>query len=415
MSKRIVITGIGVLAPNGIGKDEFWNALEQARSGIKPVTLFDTSTTRSKLAGEISDFDPVQILGKKGLRTQDRSTKLVNSAAKLALDDAGFEYPIPEDEAAKFGVALGSTMGSVWSISEFDKVALREGPGAVNPALFSNTVMNSPASQISIRFNIKGFNATISTGFTSSADAISYAYNLMRFYDYKVVLAGGVEELCEQTFKGFHKIGHLAGSRGSKPELNCPFDKRRNGIVVGEGSAIFILEDLEHARSRGARIYAEILGYGTSFDVKSRNIYNPKAEGAAEAIKFALEDSKTKPEDIDYISASANSTLDCDVMETRAVKKACGEHAKEIPISSIKSMIGETFSASGAMNVAASLGVFEKHFLPPTINYEKPDKRCDLDFVPNKARRKNINIALVNAFSPTGNNTTLVLARSKEN
>ncbi len=411
MYRRIVITGIGVLASNGTGKDEFWNALGEGRSGVKPVTLFDTTSTRSKLAGEISGFDAEVILGKKGLRTLDRSTKLVNSAAKLALDDAGLKYPIPEEETSGYGVALGSTMGSVWSISEFDKVALRDGPRAVNPALFPNTVMNSPASQISIRFNIKGFNATISTGFTSSVDAINYAYDLMRFYDYKVVLAGGVEELCEQTFKGFHKIGHLAGSRESKPEINCPFDKRRNGIVVGEGAAILILEDLKHAKARGAKIYAEISGYGTSFDPRSRNIYSPKAEGAAEAMRFALDDAKVEPEDIDYISASANSTLDCDVMEARAVRKVFGERAKKIPISSIKSMIGESFSASGAMNVAASLGVLEKNFLPPTINYEKPDSRCEVDCVPNKARKKKVNRILVNSFSPTGNNSSLVIKR----
>jgi len=414
MDRRIVITGIGVLASNGIGKDDFWDALEQGKSGIKSVTLFDTTSTRSKLAGEISDFDAAGILGKKGLRTLDRSTKLANSAAKLALENAGFQHPISEEETTKFGVALGSTMGSVWSISEFDKTALREGPRAVNPAFFPNTVMNSPASQISIRFNIKGFNATISSGFTSSVDAISYGFNLMRFYDYKVVLAGGVEELCEQTYKGFHKIGHLAGSRGSKSEVNCPFDKRRNGIVIGEGAAILILEDLEHAQARKAKIYAEILGYGTSFDAESRNIYNPKAEGAAEAMQFALDDSGLRPEDIDYISASANSTLDCDVMETRAVKKVFGEHAQNIPMSSIKSMIGESFSASGAMNTAASLGVIEKSFLPPTINYEKPDSRCDIDCVPNKTRKKYINRILINSFSPTGNNSSLIIAKRKE-
>ena len=411
MKKRIVITGIGVLASNGIGKDDFWNALEKGVSGIKEVTLFDTSTTRSKLAGEISDFRPEDILGKKGLRTLDRSTKLVNCAAKLALDDASIKEPLSEDEANVFGVSLGSAMGSVWSISEFDKETLREGPRAVNPALFPNTVMNSPASHISIRFNIKGFNSTISTGFCSSIDAIYYAMNMLELYDYEAVLAGGVEELCEQTYKGFHKIGHLAGSREGKLELNCPFDKRRNGIVVGEGAAIFILETLDHAKKRGTRIYAEIAGYGTSFDPKSKNIYSPKAKGATEAMQYALKDAGLEPQDIDYISASANSTLDCDVMEARAVESVFKKKSRKIPISSIKSMLGESFSASGAMNFAASLGVIKKDFLPPTINYEKIDKRCGLDCVPNKARKKKANKVLINSFSPTGNNSSLVMSR----
>jgi len=412
MDKRVVITGIGVLASNGIGKDEFWKALEEGRSGIKTVSLFDTSTTRSKLAGEISNFKPEDILGKKGLRTLDRSTKLVNAAAKLAMDDANYHIE-NEQMSETTGVSLGSTMGSVWSISEFDKESLREGPRAVNPALFPNTVINSPASQISIKFNIKGFNTTISTGFTSSTDAISYAVNFIKLYDYDVVLAGGVEELCEQTYKGFHKIGHLAGSRPGKDEVNCPFDKRRNGIVMGEGAAILVLEELEHAKKRGAKIYAEILGYGTSFDVKSKNIYNPKATGATEAIKYALDDAKLSSDSIDYICASANSTLDCDVMETRAIKNVFNSRSKSIPISSIKSMVGESFSASGAMNMAASLAVLEKGFIPPTINYEKTDKRCDLDYVTNKTKKKNINTILIDSFSPTGSNSTLIISKEK--
>ncbi|NQT07174.1 MAG: hypothetical protein HQ575_06495, partial [Candidatus Omnitrophica bacterium] len=305
--------------------------------------------------------------------------------------------------------------GSVWSISEFDKESLREGPRAVNPALFPNTVINSPASQISIRFNIKGFNTTISTGFTSSTDAISYAVNMIKNYDdYKVVLAGGVEELCEQTYKGFHKIGHLAGSRPGKEEVNCPFDKRRNGIVMGEGSAILILEELEHAKKRGAKIYAEILGYGTSFDVKSKNIYNPKATGATDSIQYALEDAKLAPDSIDYICASANSTLDCDVMETRAIKNVFNSKSSSIPISSIKSMIGECFSASGAMSLAASVGMIEEEFVAPTINYEQVDKRCDLNYVASKADLTDMNKLLIDTFSPTGNNAVLVIGGINE-
>lgn len=410
MDKRIVVTGIGVLASNGIGKDEFWKALKEGRSGVKPITLFDTSTTRAKTAGEITGFRAEEFLGDKGIRTFDRATKLVLSAAKQALDDAGFKAPLDEETSLRTGVSLGSTLGSVWSISEFDKESLRDGPRAVNPALFPNTVINAPASQISIRFNIKGFNTTMSTGFASSLDAMDYAVNFIQLYDYDIVLAGGVEELCEQTFKGFHKIGHLAGSREGKPEIDCPFDKRRNGIVLGEGACILILEDLDHAKRRGAKIYAEILGYGTSFDPKSRNIYNPKAEGATNAIAFALEDAGLKADDIDYISATANSTLDCDVMETRAVNRVFGDRAK-VPISSIKSMIGDTFSAGGAMNVAASIGALNEGFLPPTINYEVKDERCDLDYVPNESRSAKARRALIDSFTPTGINSSLVIGK----
>ncbi|OGW77141.1 MAG: hypothetical protein A3K16_04755 [Omnitrophica bacterium RIFCSPLOWO2_01_FULL_45_24] len=414
MDRRIVITGLGVLASTGIGKNEFWAGLKEGRSGMKPITLFDMSTCRTKLGGEISDFKAEDILGQKGLRNLDRTTKLTLCASQLAMDDAGIKYPLLEAETDEFGVSLGSTMGSVWSISEFDKEALRNGPRSVNPALFSNTVMNSPASHVSIRFNIQGFNSTISTGFCSSIDAIYYALNMLELYDYNVVLSGGVEEMCEQTYKGFHKIGHLAGSRPGKEEVNCPYDKRRNGIMFGEGAAMVILENLEHARKRNAKIYAEILGYGTCFDPKSRNIYSPKAEGAIEAIKMCLDDAAIGIDDIDYISASGNSTLDCDYMETNAVKNVFGGRAKSIPISSIKSMIGESFSASGALNLAASLGVLEEEFIPPTINYVQPDKRCDLDYVPNKAQKNRVKNILIDSFSPTGSNSTLTIGKYKE-
>ena len=409
MNKRIVITGIGVLASNGVGKEAFWNALRNGISGIKPVTLFDTSNLRSKLAGEISNFEPEKILGQKGLRNLDRSTKLALCASKMALDDGGITTPIPESETDFFGVSLGSTLGSVWSISEFDKGSLRDGPRSVNPALFSNTVINSPASHISISFNIQGFNSTISTGFCSSLDAINYAMNMMTLYDYRIVLAGGVEELCEQTYKGFHKIGHLAGSRPDKPEVNCPFDKRRNGIVFGEGAAILLLEDLEYAKKRGATIYAEILGYGTAFDCDSRNIYNPKAKGATEAIRLCLDDAGLSKDDVDYIACSANSTLDCDVMETRAVKNVFGGRANSIPMSSMKSMTGESFSASGAMNITGAIGAMNGSCIPPTINYKKNDRRCDLDFVLNISRKAHIRKVLINSFSPTGASSVLAL------
>ncbi len=410
MDKRIVVTGIGVLASNGIGKDAFWAALKEGNSGVRPVTLFDTSNLNSKLAGEISNFQPEKILGEKGLRNLDRSTKLILSASKLAMEDADIAHPIPEEDTDEFGVSLGSTMGSVWSISEFDKESLRQGPRSVNPALFPNTVINSPASHISISFNIQGFNSTMATGFCSSLDAIYYAINMMTLYDYNVVLSGGVEELCEQTYKGFHKIGHLAGSRTGKEEVNCPFDKRRNGIMLGEGAAMMVLEELGHAKNRNAHIYAEITGYGTSFDPESNNFYSPRAKGATAAINASIKETKTGG-GIGYVSACANSTLDCDAMEVTAITNALGSEAAKVPISSIKSMIGESFSASGAMSLAASLGVIEKGFLPPTINYEKPDSRCNLDHVPNHSRDKKVDKILINSFSPTGSNSTMIIER----
>lgn len=412
LERRVVITGVGVIASNGIGKDAFWEAVREGRSGIKPVTLFNTSSTRSKQAGQISDFDPTEFLGTKGLRTLDRSTKLINSAAKMALDDADLQ--ITDEMTSEVGVAIGTTLGNLDSISDFDRESLIEGPRFVNPAMFPNTVFNSPASHISIRQKIKGFNTTISTGFSASLDALSYAIDFLRLGRVRAVLAGGVEGLSIQTFLGFYKIGYLAGSKGERIELSCPFDKRRNGIVLGEGAAVLVLEDLHYALEGGARIYAEVSGFGTAFDAFKMNRYNPRAEGAKRAMRLALEDAELGPGDIDYISSTANSTLDCDVMETRAIKDVFRERLNELPISSIKSMIGECFSASGAMQVAASVGVINDGTIPPTINYEEKDRRCDLDYVPNEPRKQDVSRIMINSFGPSGSNSSLIISRCRD-
>jgi 3-oxoacyl-[acyl-carrier-protein] synthase II len=408
-NKRIVITGVGVVASNGIGKDAFWSALEKNESGIKEVSLFDTSTMRSKLAGEIKDFDAKVYLGEKGLRLLDRSTKLVNVAAKLALEDA--KFTVTKENTDDVGVVLGTTLGSVWSISEFDKTALREGPRYVNPALFPNTVINSPASQISIRFGIEGFNTTIATGFTSSLDALMYARDFINLDRAKAVLVGGVEELCLQTYLGFYKLNFLSGSKDEGVELSCPFDRRRNGIVFGEGAVLVLIEDLESAKARGAKIYAEIKSIGYAFDPFRVNKYNRQGPGIRKALAEALKDAQLKAGDIDYISANANSTKEADQIEVEAIKDVFGEYAQKIPASSIKSQVGETFSASGAMQLAAGVGSLSQQFIPATLNYKEKDVNCDLDCVPNKSRKAELNNILLSCFGPSGVNNCVVLSK----
>ena len=410
MNKRVVITGIGVISSNGIGKDAFFAAISEGVSGIKPVSLFDTHSFKAKTAGEIKDFAPQDFLGQKGLRTLDRSTKLVASATKLALDDAHLE--ITEENTLDIGVTVGTTMGSVQSISEFDKESIREGPRYVNPALFANTVINSPASQVSIKFNIKGFNSTISTGFTASLDAVNYAADFIRLGRAKIVLAGGVEELCIQTFLGFYKAGFLAGI-DSGPEISCPFDKRRNGVVLGEGSCMLVLEDLESAQARGAKIYAQILGFGSGFDAYRIDKYNLNGSGLKKAMRMSLEEAGIKPEEIDYVCSGANSTQEADLMETEAIKDVFGQQSKKLPVSSIKSMVGECFSASGSLQSAAAVSSIEKQEIPPTINYQQKDERCDLNYVVNQAQSAKIENVLVNAFGPSGCNSSLIISRFK--
>ncbi len=405
-NNRIVITGIGVVSSIGIGKEDFWQALKQGKSGIKPVTLFDTSSMQSKLAGEIADFKAEEILGEKGLRNLDRATKLALCASELALHDS--ELKITEQNTDHIGVVLGSTMGSVRSISEFDKEGIMNGPRSVNPALFSNTVINSPASQISIRLQIKGLSATISSGFSSALDAVKYAIDCINSNKSSAVLVGGAEELCEQTFKGFYKLKLLSASRKNDKEMICPFDVRRNGMILGEGAAFFLIEKLSSAINRKAPIYAEIIGYGTGFDYKSVNRYRFDSCGPDKSIKSAITSAKINFSDVSFVASSANSDVKGDAMEANAVKKFFG--VKKIAVPAIKSMIGETFSASGAMQLAAAVLMMKNQFLAPTINYDYADEQCPIDCVPNEGRPLKINYSLVNAFGLTGQHSSLVLS-----
>jgi 3-oxoacyl-[acyl-carrier-protein] synthase II len=410
MDKKVVVTGIGVLSPIGIGRDSYWEALFQARTGFRPITLFDTTPFKVHVAGELTDFDPVLYLGKKGLRTLDRSTRLLSSAAKLAIDDANLQ--VAEENAGSIGISVGSTFGSLHSVSQFDREGLIEGPKYVNPSHFPNTVINSPASQVSIRFRIKGFNTTISTGFCAGLDAVSYASDFIRLNRADVVIAGGVEELCEETFLGFYKLGCLSGTDGSTP-LCCPFDMRRNGIILSEGAAVLVLEEEEHALKRDADILAKILGYGNSFDPRADKNFNYEGKGLGKAIALALKDASLIPEDIDYVSSSANSTRGLDRMETKVLRDTFGENTFKIPVSSIKSMIGESFSASGAFSLAASVGVIKKGTIPPTVNYREKDSECDLDYVPNESRRRLLNNVLVISSDPYGQNSAIILEKYK--
>lgn len=408
MDRKVVITGLGIISPLGIGRESYWEALSRGRTGFRQITLFDATPFNVQIAGEITDFDPVVFLGKKGLRTLDRSTTLISSAAKLAMDDSRLQ--ITEENTRSMGVSVASTFGSLHSIFQFDREGLIEGPKLVNPSHFPNTVINSPASQVSIRFGIRGFNTTISTGFCAGLDAVSYASDFIRLNRADVVLAGGVEELCEETFFGFHRLGYLSGADGSSP-VCCPFDARRNGMVLSEGAAILVLEEEEHALKRGADILVKILGYGNSFDPSADNNFGHDGTGLKRAVSLALKDASLRREDIDYVSSSANSTKGLDRMETRALKDVFGEHAFRIPVSSIKSMLGESFSASGALSLAAAVGAINKGTISPTVNYQQKDSECDLDYVPNESRQKRVNNILATSADPYGQNSALIVGR----
>lgn len=406
--RKVVITGLGIVSPIGIGKKEFYNALLEGRAGFSEIQLFDSSAFNVHVAGEIKDFDPLKFFDKRKIKDLDRSTLLVCSAASLAIEDTGLR--IDSSNTHSIGVSIGSTFGSLHSISQFDLTSLREGPRFVNPSLFPNTVINSPASRISILFNIKGFNTTISTGFCASIDSIIYAADFIKLNRAEVVLAGGVEELCEETFLCFHTLEYLSGTDGSEP-ICCPYDMRRNGFIFSEGAVVLVLESYEHALRRSANIIAKISGYGNSFEPSDQIGFKRSCSGLVSAIKEALDRASLSPEDIDYICGSANSHYDLDKLETEAVKTLFGESAKKIPMSSIKSVIGETFSASGSFGVAASIFAFEKDFIPPTINYKIKDPYCDLDYVPNTPRSQRVNRILILSTDPYGQSSALIIER----
>lgn len=404
--ERIVITGIGVLAPNGIGKEAFWSALKEGRSGIKPVTIFDPGLFKTKLAGEISDFNAEEFLGPKDLQNTDRGTKLVCSAARLALEDARLK--ITEENTEEFGVATGTTL-ALWNIAEFGREIVQDGPRFATAAIFVGTTINTASSQISIRHKIKGFNATISTGFTAGLDALKYAVSFIKLNRAKAVLVAGVEGLTFASFAGFYKVGFLAGLKGE--ELSCPFDKRRNGIILGEAAAVLLVEGEEYARKRNAHIYAELAAVENSFDAFRAAKYEPKAAGLKETMTKAIKNAGLREDDIDCISSAANSVVQQDMLETYVIKQVFNTRAKTVPVSAIKSMVGETVSAGGILQIAASLGSLEKDFIPPTINYKEKDADCDLDYVPNAPRQQRVNNILINSFGPGGNNATAVIKR----
>lgn len=407
--KRIVITGLGVISSIGIGKEQYWQSLREGKSNFKKISIFETKDLNVNIGGEITDFNPKEILGNVNLMDLDRATLFLSSAVKLALADAGLQ--IDDANSKEIGVSVGTTFGSLYSISEFDKEAIRDGPRYANPSVFTSTVGNSPASRVSIIFHIKGFNTTISTGMCAASDALDYASDFLALNRAKVIVVGTVEVLSPQLFLGFYKLNYLAGLKTGSELISSPFDKRRNGVILSEGSSVSILEDLASAKERKAKIYAHILGIGSSFDPAKAYKFNPKGKGMKEAMRLALRDAELKPKDIDCIFANANSTVDADLIETNAIKEVFGEYSSCIPVTAIKSIIGETYSASGGMSLIAAVGALNKDFVPPTINLENSDSGCDLDYVPNKARDKRLSNVMVNAFGPNGENTSIIIGR----
>ncbi|MDI6704205.1 MAG: beta-ketoacyl-ACP synthase II [bacterium] len=412
MGRRVVITGIGVYSPIGIGKDRFLEALRKGENGVSFITLFDVSDYPVKIGAEVKDFNPLAYLDKKDVKRMDRFCQFALCAAYQAMEDSHIRLEVEDRD--RIGVCVGSGIGGISTIEREHKILLEKGPRRVSPFLIPMLIIDIASGLIAIRFGVKGPNTACVTACASGAHAIGDAFEIIKRGDADLMIAGGVEAaITPLGFAGFCSAKALS-LRNDPRSASRPFDLKRDGFVMGEGAGIVILEELNHARSRGAHIYAEIIGYGMSGDAYHITAPDPTGSGAYRAMKEAISSAGLKKEEVDYINAHGTSTRLNDKCETRAIKLVFGEHAYRIPISSTKSMIGHLLGAAGAVELIACCMMLEYRFIHPTINYEYFDPECDLDYVPNKRRDVEINIALSNSLGFGGHNASLIIKRYKD-
>ena len=409
--RRVVITGLGVIAPNGIGNDAFWEALKEGRSGIKRITRFDVSSYPSQIAGEVNDFEPTDYMSPKSARRMDRFAQFAVAAAQMAVADS--RLTISHKNNASIGVVFASAVGGAVLTEKQYSLLLEKGLQRVNPYLAISLFPGTAANQIAIELGVTGYNNTVSTACAAAGDAIGHAFHAIRNNYADAIICGGAEcPIAPLTFGSFCIMNALSTHRNDEPRrASRPFDRERDGFVMSEGAGAVILEELTHALNRGAHIYAEIIGYGTTCDAFHITQPSPDGAGTVRAIQIALSDANIKPEEVDYINAHGTSTPLNDSSETKVIKKVFGEHAYRIPISANKSMTGHSLGASPAIEFIASVLTIQDQFLPPTINYEHLDPECDLDYVPNKGRKANINIVLSNSQGFGGKNVALIIRK----
>jgi 3-oxoacyl-[acyl-carrier-protein] synthase II len=403
MERRIVITGIGVVTPIGIGCEEFWTSLLNGRSGIAPVQSLDTSDYNVHRDAEVKEFNAEKYILNLDATRLGRASQFAIAAARLALADAGVEIGSLDQKRA--GVSMGTTSGEPREVERFDDSYVSKNLDRIGPEFLARYPCHVIPAHVASELNFSGVNIMIPTACAAGNYAIAHAFDVMRAERSDLMLAGGSDAFSRITFTGFARLGAVA------PETCQPFDRLRKGMIPGEGAGVLVLEPLDRARRRGARIYAEVGGYGLSCDAHHMTAAHPQGDGAERAMQQALADSKTKPEDVSYISAHGTGTLTNDRLETIAVKRLFKDAAYRIPISSVKSMLGHTMGAASAIEAAVcALAVFNDR-VPPTINLNDPDPECDLDYVPNFARDLRINVAMNNAYAFGGNNASLILRK----
>ncbi|MFN4259848.1 MAG: beta-ketoacyl-ACP synthase II [Gemmataceae bacterium] len=423
--RRVVVTGLGVVAPNGVGKESFWSACLNGTSGVGPVRGFDASEHPVKIAAEVQDFDVMPYLPheqRKSVKIMGRAARFGLGAACLAVQDSGLE--LSREDEDRVGVVMGTGVIPM-DLPELAPLLMeacnghgtlqttclgQKGDGALFPLWILKYLPNMVATHISLALNIQGPNSTITTACVAGTQAVGEAFRLIARDDADVVLAGGADSRIDPLLMlAYSAMGALSRSERPPTEVSRPFDRLRDGFVLGEGAGVLVLEELEHARRRGAEIYAEVLGFGSSFDAYSVTKPHPEGKGAARAIQAALREARIDPHDVDYINAHGTSTRLNDMMETQAVKRVFGEGARTIPLSSIKSMVGHLIGAAGAVEAVALALTLHHGALPPTINLTSPDPECDLDYVPNTAREVPVRTAVSTSFGFGGQNGALVM------
>ncbi|HYF83129.1 MAG TPA: beta-ketoacyl-ACP synthase II [Clostridia bacterium] len=408
--RRVVITGVGIISPIGIGKDEFFKSLKEGKCGVDYITRFDTTDYDTKIAAEVKDFDPTEYIDKKECRRMDRFTQYAVAASKMAVTDSALDINAIDNDM--FGVCIGSGIGGMETLEAQHDILREKGPGRVSPFMVPMMISNIASGNVSIALNAKGPNTTVVTACASGTNAIGEAFKTIQRGAADIMVTGGTEaSITPLSFAGFCSMKALSTRNDDPKTASRPFDKDRDGFVMGEGAGMLIVEELEHAQKRGARIYGEVVGYGASGDAYHITAPSPDAQGAYRAMLMAVKDAGIEATEIDYINAHGTSTGMNDRLETLAIKKLLGDDAGKVAISSTKSMTGHLLGAAGAIEAVACLLAINEGIIPPTINYTTPDEECDLDYVPNKARNKEVKYAMSNSLGFGGHNATIMLKK----
>lgn len=410
MKTRVVITGLGMITPLGVGVEKSWQGLIAGKSGISDITAFDASDYNCRIAGEVNDFNPTDFVHAKEVKKMDRFIQFAIAASDMAMEDAALK--VSPDKAHEVGVLIGSGIGGLPAIEKYHKVLLEKGPSRITPFFIPMLIVNLASGQVSIRHGLKGPNLSVVTACATGTHAIGEAFKIIQRGDAKAMVAGGSEAvITPMAVGGFAAMKALSTRNDEPARASRPFDSERDGFVMGEGAGIMILEEMEYALQRGAKIYGEIVGYGTSGDAYHISSPSPDGEGAISCMQNCINDAGLQLEEFDYINAHGTSTPINDRQETIGIRQVFGGHADKLAVSSTKSMVGHLLGAAGGVEAVICTLVMEHGMIPPTINYENPDPECDLDYVPNQAVKRKVKAALSNSFGFGGTNAALALRK----